>query len=374
MTMNELSAWPVSRLLTGVLLACLWLSAGAADTGEVQALVKKGELRAALQLADAGLESNTDDVQMRFLRGLILARLERFDEAEKEFLDLIEKHPKLPEPYNNLAVVYAAQGEYEKARETLLRAINTHPSYATAYENIGDIYAKMASDAYNQALQLDTRNTAAREKLALVNDLFSVDVEKEPAPAPAAEPKPRGKAQPQPQVAEKTGPEPEPEPEPKRESAPEPEREPARPTAEMPGPVVTGSDLRDSASRPAPAAEQAPARKPDTRDIVQAVRQWASAWSAQDVETYLGFYAGDFAPPDGLSRNEWEAQRHDRVGSPEYIRLDIDNIRVNTEGKNRARVVFRQDYESNTYSDSVTKTLLMKYADNRWLIAEEISE
>jgi len=47
--------------------------------------------------------------------------------------------PELPEPYNNLAVLYAARGDHDGARDALLRAISTHPSYATAHENLGDI-------------------------------------------------------------------------------------------------------------------------------------------------------------------------------------------------------------------------------------------
>ena len=43
----------------------------------------------------------------------------------------------------------------------------------------GDIYAKMASRAYNQALELDTSNKAAREKLSLVNELISAPPEPE---------------------------------------------------------------------------------------------------------------------------------------------------------------------------------------------------
>jgi len=365
------------RILAAVLFAWLWSTTVAAATpAEVQTLLKKGELQAALELAHTGLEKNADDIEMRFLKGLILTRMERFDDAEREFQALIEKHPKLPEPYNNLAVVYAAQGEYEKARETLLRAINTHPSYATAYENIGDIYAKMASDAYNQALQLDTNNTAAREKLALVNDLFSAE---QAAAASVATPAPESG----PQQAQ---------PEPERAAA-EPEkpgREPARPTAEMPGPVMTEPRLGDDKPQTQPekqavaAAEPPPAREetqnntpeekqPDTGDVVQAVRDWAAAWSSQDVEAYLGFYAEGFLPPAGMSRGDWAEQRRERLSAPEFIRVDIDNVRVNPLDPGVAQVRFRQDYESDTYGDSVIKTLLMKHNGDRWLIAEEHS-
>ena len=72
----------------------------------------------------------------------------------------------------------------------MLQAINTHPSYATAHENLGDIYAKMASLAYTRALSLDTSNTAAKGKLALIDDLFSASptalAEVSPVRSPAA--------------------------------------------------------------------------------------------------------------------------------------------------------------------------------------------
>jgi tetratricopeptide (TPR) repeat protein len=89
------------------------------------------------------------------------------------FPELTEDYPELPEPYNNLAVLYAAQADYERAKNSLEMAIRTHPSYATAHENLGDIYAKMASQAYDKALQLDKSNTSAQTKLALIRDLFS---------------------------------------------------------------------------------------------------------------------------------------------------------------------------------------------------------
>jgi len=61
----------------------------------------------------------------------------------------------MPEPYNNLAVLYAAEGQERKAAEALEQAIRTNPSYTTAHENLGDLYARMASEAYAKALQLD---------------------------------------------------------------------------------------------------------------------------------------------------------------------------------------------------------------------------
>ena len=84
------------------------------------------------------------------------------DSAIAVFTELTEAYPELPEPYNNLAVLYANQNNFEKARNALEMVIRTHPSYATAHENLGDIYAKMASKAYDRALELDRGNRTTK--------------------------------------------------------------------------------------------------------------------------------------------------------------------------------------------------------------------
>src|SRR5690606_4209586 len=136
-------------------------------------LYKQGNLTKALQQADAYLALKPKDAQMRFHKGLILTEQKKTADAIRIFSSLAEEFPDLPEPYNNLAVLYASQGQYDKARTALEMAIRTHPSYATAHENLGDIYAKMASQAYDKALQLDKGNRAAQTKLNLIKDLFT---------------------------------------------------------------------------------------------------------------------------------------------------------------------------------------------------------
>ena len=143
---------------------------------QAQAYLQAGNTTEAMQLTEDLLKEDPKNIEARFMQGLILTRTERLPDAEKVFVKLTEDHPNLPEPYNNLAVVYAAQGKFDDARDALKRAINTHPTYATAHENLGDIYAKMASRAYNQALELDNGNSSAREKLSLVKEIFSQKV------------------------------------------------------------------------------------------------------------------------------------------------------------------------------------------------------
>lgn len=155
-----------------LLLAALVSSQARGDElTEARALVRQSQLPEALVKVEQYLAARPADAQGRFLRGLILADLRRQPEAIDVFRRLNEDHPELPEPYNNLAVLYAQQGQYEKALAALEMATRTHPAYAIAYENLGDVHARMASQAYDKALSLDASNKGARAKLTLLRGL-----------------------------------------------------------------------------------------------------------------------------------------------------------------------------------------------------------
>src|ERR671923_1813793 len=158
------------------------LAAPADDVQDAQKLLKAGQREQALERVNRALAANPKDPQARFLKGLIFTEQGKQQDAIDIFAKLTQDYPSLPEPYNNLAVIYASQGHYEKARGALEQSIRTHPSYATAYENLGDVYAKLASQAYDKALQIDSSNAAAKNKLSLVRDLGG----SRPAPATVA--------------------------------------------------------------------------------------------------------------------------------------------------------------------------------------------
>ncbi|NTV11074.1 MAG: tetratricopeptide repeat protein, partial [Zoogloea sp.] len=178
--------------LAAAALLCAFLSfpVHADSLQDVQTLIRQGQHAQALDKADQFLASKPRDAQMRFLKGVALSELNRPAEAIGVFQKLTEDYPELPEPYNNLAVLYAQQRQYEKARNALEMAIRTHPSYATAHENLGDVYARLASQAYDKALQIDSSNVGAQNKLSLIRDLITLSgrpvkpVARGAAPAP----------------------------------------------------------------------------------------------------------------------------------------------------------------------------------------------
>ena len=134
------------------------------EAAEVNRLLRAGQYSEALGKADQALAAKPKDPQLRFLKGVIQTESGKTADAMVTFTKLTEDFPELPEPYNNLAVLYANLSQFDKARAALEMAIRTNPSYATAHENLGDVYAKLASQAYSKALQLDAGNTAVPPK------------------------------------------------------------------------------------------------------------------------------------------------------------------------------------------------------------------
>jgi len=315
----------------GLAAALLCAPVVADDIQDASKLLKSGQHQQALERVNKLLAAKPKDVQARFLKGLIFADQGNAKDATDIFLQLTRDFPELPEPYNNLAVIYAAQGQYDKARGALEQSIRTHPSYATAYENLGDVYAKLASQAYDKALQIDSANAAAKNKLALVRDLVvsggPTGAGTQPATVAAATPR----------------------------------KEPVVVAAVEPKPVPEK-----------PVEKPAASARPSNSEIVETVNAWAKAWSSKNVDAYLAFYAKDFQTPGGEARTEWEKTRRQRISAPKSISVTVDSPKVSQGSDSQARVTFRQGYSSDVLKGAnTTKTLVLAKIEGRWLIQQE---
>jgi tetratricopeptide (TPR) repeat protein len=318
-----MSRIPLLALGAALLLVSQMQAGLAANSYEdASKLFKQGNYAGALEKIETVITANPRDARARFLKGLILTEQSKPADAIKVFTSLTEDYPELPEPYNNLAVLYASQGQYDKARKSLEMAIRTHPSYAIAHENLGDVYAKMASEAYDKALQLDRSNAAAQTKLAMIKDLFSGSV------VP-------GKGSPEPTIAAATTPA----------------------TTEKPA-IPAGK----------PSAQSA---KADTDAVLAAVNGWAKAWSSKNADAYLAYYAPGFQVPGGEARANWESTRRDRIVKPKLIEVTVGSPKVSFDASGRAVVKFRQGYKSDTLNTSGAKILTLVKNNDRWQIVQE---
>ena len=355
----------IRAALVGVALM-VSLPALADNLPEVQKLIKQGQYPQALEKVDVYLAGKPRDAQGRFLKGLILTEMNKPAEAVAVFTKLTEDYPELPEPYNNLAVLYAQQKQYDKARTALEMAIRTHPSYAITYENLGDVYAKLASQAYDKALQLDSSNSAAQNKMALIRDLISTSARPNVKPQAAA---------PAPAPAPAAAPAPAPTPAPAAQ-APAPVPKAASP-APAPAPTASVVATTPAAAAAAPAAKPAEARpargEAGSDEVAKALSGWAAAWSNKDVAAYLAHYAPEFNPPKGMSRKAWEAEREDRIaGKSGKISVTYDEPDISISG-DKATVKFRQHYKATGLKTSTSKVVVFVRAGGKWLIREEIS-
>ncbi len=107
------------------------------------------------------------------------------------------------------------------------------------------------------------------------------------------------------------------------------------------------------------------------RELFEALKAWARAWSARDLPAYFGFYAPDFQPQRG-SRGQWERERRRIIGEAEKIKLDLSDVKIETKDDGRAVTTFAQAYQSPIYRDVVFKTLEWRKADDRWRIVREV--
>ncbi len=337
-TLRAARAGFVSVAVAGLLA---WTSARADEYTDVTRLLRAGQASEAMVMVDKLLVAKPKDPQLRFLKGVIQSEQGKAADAITTFTRLTEEFPELPEPYNNLAVIYANQNQFDKARAALEMAIRTNPSYGTAFENLGDVYAKLAGQAYAKALQLDTNIQGVQPKLNSIRELFIAGKAK---PATGTAPRPAQAAAVAPAVAKPASP----------------------PPAAAPAPAA-----------PAPAAAAAPATAAlpgagASAEVEASVRAWASAWASRDVNAYLATYAKEFSPQNGASRSSWQAERKERILGKRQIAVTVSDLQVSVNA-NKASARFKQGYKADSLDVQSRKTLEFAKVGDKWLIVREAS-
>ena len=365
--MHVRSAFIKSQLWLLMAVSTAFLPCHADEYSDASQLVRANKFAEALVKVDSYLATRPADPQMRFLKGVTQRNLGRQAEAIVTFTKLTEDYPELPEPYNNLAVLFAGQGQYDKARIALEVAIRTNPSYATAHENLGDIYARLAGQAYNKALQLDSSNVVVPPKLALIREVFkpsqghlrqvatataqpgSVATQPVFVPASSASKSPVILIQPVPTASRPAG------------SA---SLASLAVTERPPVGVASAPIVKTSQAMPVPNAVQTP------QTVEESVLAWAQAWSTKDMSAYLKAYSPEFMPGGKQSRSAWEHDRYQRIMGKSPANVKITHLRVKVRG-DVAQVKFRQAYKSGALTVSSRKTMDLRKSGTRWLITRE---
>ena len=365
-------------LALSLTLCFIFAPAARADAPqEVAALIKSGKLDEARQRADTFLATKPKDAQMRFLKGVVLAEQGKKKEAIDLFTLLTQDFPELPEPWNNLAALYASEGQYDKARAALETAIRTDPGYGVAYENLGDVYARLAGQSYEKAKKFDTGNTATQKKLTLIRDLLAnVDGKRSATTSPArttaaAAPAPvksnvglpipsgapavvAGVGATPPEVVARTS-------TPKKNEAAAAEPTPGSPLAASGAlPLVAPGRAGNELDLARPIA-----------DVTAVVNAWAAARSGNDADAYFSFYAKDFeGGPRIASRAKWEAAQRAQFASKKKRTTTLADLKVRVDGDG-ATARFREEDRIGETRTTSRKVLSLINRDGKWLIREE---
>ena len=305
-------------------LLALTGSAFGDELQDAKALLQEGKLTEALVKTNKLMEKRPADPSVQFVKGLILSEQKKTPEAIEIFSHLTTAHPNLPEPYNNLAVLFATDGQYSKARVALETALKLNPRYTTAQENLGDVFLQSALQAYAEAARNDGESTGLKAKLRGVRSTLGV---------PMTEPL----------IANKSS--------------------GALPTAPGAIALVAAASGTDK-----PRSSQA------ERDVVlKVVDQWVKAWSAKDVKAYFSLYADDFRTPNGESRGTWEKTRRSRITNKNQIDIQVVSPSVTVEDR-LAVVNFQQVYVAGKISSNARKSLTLKNEAGTWKILQEKSD
>lgn len=351
------SAAELKGLIATAVIAAAFVSVNsdASDLDNATRLLRAGKHAEAMKVLDAGLKIDANAPQLRFTKGLVLMEQKRTQEAIAIFLKLSEDYPDLPEPYNNLAVLYSQDNQFEKARTALNMAIKTNASYATALANLGDIHARMAAQSYGKAMNVQGQNVGTQSKLQVLT-AFAVPVP--PAAATIAAVNPPAIIPPPAAVAKMQQ---------LPESAlPKTAAKPAAPIAAIAPSKPDGS----TAVTPVPSVKRDVQPAKEESDVADAVSAWVKAWAEKDMDAYLAAYENNYYGSGTKNHAAWVKLRKTRILGKDSIVIKIENQKVELDG-DTAVVSFRQIYTGGTVTSDDLKTLTFKKKSGKWKITKE---
>ena len=295
-----------------VFLAFTTISFAQTDTNEIKLLLKNGKYKIAENIINGAIEENLNNPEILFYKGIIETNLGKTNQAIDTFRGLTERFPELPEPFNNLAVLYAEKGQFRLAKEILEQAIKTNPSYLTAHINLGDIFTKMASEAYNKALEIDKSNNIAITKLSMITQLFNYNPN-------------------------------------------------------------TKNTVIDSINTKKELKITKLSKKELKKVILNSIENWKTAWESKDVESYFDSYSSNFIYPNNMTKSQWQKYRTNRILPKKIISISISNIKFKFK-KEKIIATFTQNYKSGRLNQTSNKNLTFVAESGQWFIVEETSK
>jgi len=340
---------------------------------DIDNLVSQNKNVQALNLIDQKLIKKNNNLELLHLKALLLQRLNKINSAIKNYQLIIKLYPDFPDAYNNLAGIFAKQGNLDLAKNLLEKGMNTNKSYALLHKNIKNIYLEMARESYVKALRLGVKkhdvelvystieqynknkdNTVFNKSSVSLSDQIKDKKDKKDK---NSETKKTSK-----QTIQVTRTDPIIE---KQTSA---EYNSPRSTLYGPKKIIR----RISKKKIVVAAWNEPVISIKD-EVISALQGWAAAWSAQDVNLYLSFYNKQFLPENGIAKHIWVTQRKLRLLKPRWIEVKLSNFSIEQQTDDQAEVNVTQMYRSNSFRDKSNKKFLLQRSEDGWQILNEVN-
>ena len=142
---------------------------------QVKKLLRQEKFERAEILVDKFMAVNPRDPQMRFWKAWITDRTGDKQVALDMYLSLTQDYPEIAEPFNNLAVLYAAKGQFSVAKEALDAALRANPNYADAHENMGDVLIQLANYSFKRSLQINPAQRGVSRKINILKPSLEIN-------------------------------------------------------------------------------------------------------------------------------------------------------------------------------------------------------
>ncbi len=149
----------------------------------VRIYLDKKELQKAIQICDAQLEKNPQDLATGMIKAVVLLKAKKEEPAKKVLADLIKQHPKEVRPLLLLARIEIGLKEFDAALNTLQKAIAMKPQNAWPYMQIASIYQRLkmpekAIESYEALLKAKGTYPPAENDLAYLYAELNQDMDR----------------------------------------------------------------------------------------------------------------------------------------------------------------------------------------------------
>ena len=118
-------------------------------------------------------------------------------------------------------------------------------------------------------------------------------------------------------------------------------------------------------------------RKNDNDIVSDIIKGWSKSWQSKNLERYFLYYQKDFTTNSFNNNELWRKDRVGKIQDKHTIEIEIKDLSITfdiDEGE-IAIAEFIQYYKSASYSDTVTKKIILKKFMGQWkIISEDIAQ